>query len=135
MCHFLNFHVFINEFAIFLQKHEIWEINIFIFFVISPELFDLQKCTIRHFNPWNISIWPIEVHFVRKCYGFWARKPQSCLLFFCSPSRIAQINRPTYMLCIFIQITKKIHSLLNTFSMISNPIFNLHSLPYKLKNL
>ena len=75
----------LNEFISFLQKRKIWEMNIFILFTISPELLDIQRWSIPHFNSLKILLWFAELHFVHRCYGFRARKLQSRVLFFTHP--------------------------------------------------
>ena len=39
-----------SNFAIFLQKYKNWKTHIFIYFVVSPKVFKLQKRTIPHFK-------------------------------------------------------------------------------------
>ena len=69
-----------------LQKRKKWKITIFIFFPISPEPVELQRRNISHFNPYKISLWPFEVQSYSRVDTFDARKPQSCILFFYTPS-------------------------------------------------
>ena len=59
-CQFLIFSFFAilcSDTVIFLQKRKNWKTRIFIHFVVSPKVIELQRCTMPHFEALDLLIW------------------------------------------------------------------------------
>ena len=71
-----------DEFS--LQKRKNRQIDTITFLAISLAIFELHRRTISHFNPLNISFWPLFITFSARINIFWDMKPNVCLVFFSS---------------------------------------------------
>ena len=60
----------------FLIKCQFW-----MFLMISPVIFDLQRRTIPQINPLNISLWPSFILFRARIDMFWDMEPNKCIIF------------------------------------------------------
>ena len=69
----------------FSKKCKNWHFlkkQFFSFLIISPVIFDLQKCTIPHIKALTIQFWPYFIHFIARMGIWWAMKPRKCPVFF-----------------------------------------------------
>ena len=73
---------FVKKTRHFLQNTVLDKKLVFWFLAISLAIFDLQRRTISHFNPLNISFWPFFITFSAKMDIWWDTKRRKCLVFF-----------------------------------------------------
>ena len=81
MYQFVDFCDFVKKTRHFLQNTVLDKKLVFRFLAISPAIFDLQRHTISHFNPLNISFWPCFITFSAKMDIWWDTKRRKCLVF------------------------------------------------------
>ena len=56
--------------------------DIFIFFALSPKVYELQRCIIPHFKALDLSFWHFRVNFGSRIEDFSTIKQQMCLICF-----------------------------------------------------
>ena len=81
-CDFCIFCVLVKKIRQFLQNPVFAKIYFLTFLAISPAIFELQRCTIPHFNPLNNSFWPYEEPFCCRANSFWVIRPNVSTIFF-----------------------------------------------------
>ena len=75
-------------FSFMLQKCKIWhflKITVLTFFIISPVIFGLQRCTLSQIKALEILFWPCFIIFSPRINICWAIMSRSCQRFFYSP--------------------------------------------------
>ena len=73
------------RFSFMLQKWKIWhflKITVLTFFIISPVIFGLQRCTLSQIKALEILFWPCFIIFSPKINICWAIMSRSCQRFF-----------------------------------------------------
>ena len=81
-CDFCIFCVLVKKIRQFLQNPVFAKIYFLTFLAISPAIFELQRCTIPHFNPLNNSFWPYGEPFCCRANSFWVIRPNVSTIFF-----------------------------------------------------
>ena len=72
-------------FSFMLQKCKIWhflKITVLTFFIISPVIFGLQRCTLPQIKALEILFWPYFIIFSLTINMCWAIMSRSCISFF-----------------------------------------------------
>ena len=72
-------------FSFMLQKCKIWhflKITVLTFFIISPVIFGLQRCTLSQIKALEILFWPCFIIFSPRINICWAIMSRSCQRFF-----------------------------------------------------
>ena len=72
-------------FSFMLQKCKIWhflKITVLTFFIISPVIFGLQRCTLSQIKALKILFWPCFIIFSPRINICWAIMSRSCQRFF-----------------------------------------------------
>ena len=85
-----------------LQKCKIWhflKIEIFTFFIISPVIFGLQKCTLSQIKALEILFWPYFIIFSPQINICWAIMSRKCIGF-SSLRSIAQASSYWFLCCV-----------------------------------
>ena len=80
-------------FSFMLQKCKIWhflKITVLTFFIISPVIFGLQKCTLSQIKALEILFWPCFIIFSPRINICWAIMSRSCIIFFYLVLKVAQ---------------------------------------------
>ena len=81
-------------FSFMLQKCKIWhflKITVLTFFIISPVIFGLQRCTLSQIKALEILFWPCFIIFSPRINICWAIMSRSCQRFFDSPFIVSNI--------------------------------------------
>ena len=72
-------------FSFMLQKCKIWhflKITVLTFFIISPVIFGLQRCTLSQIKALEILFWPCFIIFSPRINICWAIMSRNCQRFF-----------------------------------------------------
>ena len=88
-------------FSFMLQKCKIWhflKITVLTFFIISPVIFGLQRCTLPQIKALEILFWPWFIIFSPRINICWAIMSRSCQRFFDSPFMYTLVNLPWFWL-------------------------------------
>ena len=83
-CDFCIFCVLVKKIRQFLQNLVFAKKYFLTFLAISLAIFELQRCTIPHFNPLNNSFWRYGEPFCCRVNSFWVTRPNVSTIFLCS---------------------------------------------------
>ena len=97
-------------FSFMLQKCKIWhflKITVLTFFIISPVIFGLQRCTLSQIKALEILFWPCFIIFSPRINICWAIMSRSCQRFFDSPFRSS--TNKVYLAPVLIKIFRSLN--------------------------
>ena len=113
-------------FSFMLQKCKIWhflKITVLTFFIISPVIFGLQRCTLSQIKALEILFWPCFIIFSPRINICWAIMSRSCIIFFTQSLHVfiyfqvvsnTHASRGAQVQCLWFVIAKLIVTYLET---------------------
>ena len=110
-------------FSFMLQKCKIWhflKITVLTFFIISPVIFGLQRCTLSQIKALEILFWPCFIIFSPRINICWAIMSRSCQRFFYSPFSSKKD------IFVFLGFSKKVRNVCQKGQKSKNELTHLH---------